>query len=707
MTLHRWYGGRRWGPLLFQAALLSLLIMHPLAPVRGQPAPSDSLSIVRERHSLFEQLRVGVALGVEWARQDVRFNVYEPDADSCGIFEGASRTGLAVSIFFETPLLPGPPLWLTSHLTFLDLSTQLAAPGRTDLLRRPDGEYVSVQTEHRYDLFLSAIQFSAGPSWEFFRGLRVAAEPSITFTWAGEPRQTEHIIQPLGVTFLETGSDVRPIFGAIVPDFRTVLFGIDFSIGGKIDLTERLAIHPEARLGIPFGSIAKNLSWHELGVGGSVGISYDFAPHRQPDTLELPPDNVPRPFLSATIKAYGVDEQGNRYDNPVIEIEETPWIESVPMIPFIFFDSAEVSIPARYVLLRSDEDADRYTVDSLLGISPMDIHYQILNVVGERMRKTPGVTLTISGTVSGDEVSLGGSRLGRERAETVARYLIEIWRIDPARIATEFVAHSVSASPEVTMEGRQENRRAELRFSDQEMAAPVVIHRLATIASPPSVTFSPTILHDTSIAEWYISVVQGEKELLRFEGDNSSTSLRQQKQWSLADLRVNRDLTPITYRLVVRDTVGQMVSDEGAFRIIERSQQRQIDSLGQKLQVLEVSIVGFGYNSADLLPRHLSQLYELAGSLSQDAKVTIIGYTDRVGEPDRNRALSLARARKVHESLRNSRVRRGESLPPSVSVVGLGSEREVFRNDLPEGRLLSRMVQITISQRAAEREEGR
>jgi outer membrane protein OmpA-like peptidoglycan-associated protein len=96
----------------------------------------------------------------------------------------------------------------------------------------------------------------------------------------------------------------------------------------------------------------------------------------------------------------------------------------------------------------------------------------------------------------------------------------------------------------------------------------------------------------------------------------------------------------------------------------------------------------------------VAQLQDVAGAISDDAEVTITGYTDRVGDAVGNRQLSLDRAKAVQSALRAIRQHAGHAVASQqMTVHGLGNEQEVFNNDLPEGRLLSRMVQITIMKR--------
>jgi len=71
------------------------------------------------------------------------------------------------------------------------------------------------------------------------------------------------------------------------------------------------------------------------------------------------------------------------------------------------------------------------------------------------------------------------------------------------------------------------------------------------------------------------------------------------------------------------------------------------------------------------------------------AGVRVEGHTDNIGQPDFNRALSLARAQAVVDYL----VKQGLQ-SARFKAVGLGPDRPVVPNDTREGRLKNRRVEI-------------
>lgn len=295
--------------------------------------------------------------------------------------------------------------------------------------------------------------------------------------------------------------------------------------------------------------------------------------------------------------------------------------------------------------------------------------------------------MTIVGTRSGDEES---DSVALRRAESLQNYFVRVWGIDRRRLQIRSGEPTLPSSEE-TAQGRAENRRVEFRFDGESLLTPVIIERLARVASPPAVTFEKEVITDTLLASMVVRVMQGEKELLRFvEGDSGGASSR---FWPLSDLRINRDLTPIRYRFEVTDVTGQTAVDEGEFRVLER-----VTREGEKsVEINEYLLAGFVYNSADLSPAHVAAIYEIARAAGPDAWVEIVGYTDEVGDDQRNRQLAIDRAERVAATMREARDALGLDGDLEIQIRGSGEiDAEEFDNGLPEGRIFSRMVRVTI-----------
>lgn len=687
------------------ALLVSLAITSTISLLAQEPEQQSKSSV---EDSSVRRFRFGASVGYSMTEFN-RFNVFS-SGSGCGQFEGGTNKPF-IKVFIESPLDSIEHFWLNSSLRVRLMSASLHSGTTTFESVLPNGTSVDVVQQYAMDLSLLAVGAGIGPTWEFLPNYRVSIIPSVSWLSSSNQRWTEQILEPLGWAFTETGGPERPIEGNL--SVRPIQFDINASFSARVQIGRRLALLPELEVGVPLTSIARDFYWNGISYRAALGFTYDFLVRREaPQPIvepvaELPqPDtangDLPRPYhphLSAVITARGIDAQGQEYDNPVIEIEEAPWTESMPVVPYVFFDEGSGQIPGRYDLLDARRRTERYYVDSLIGVDAIDVHHQLLNVLGMRLREHPSVTAIITGTTSGDEKNRAS--LGLARARAVRSYLVDIWGIDSARLTVTSSARPTPPSNEETIDGREENRRVEFEFSDALMLEPVVIHRLARIATPPAIHFYPDIVADTTVVEWSITVLQGEKELLRLEGDAYQNPAGQKKLWSLADLRVNKDFTPIGYQLDVRDITGNTVTARGVFQVSEHVRVVDGDSLKGQLEVVEFNLVGFNFNSADLLTRHYSQLPLIAEAITDGAQVQIDGYTDRLGDPERNVQLSLERANGVGDALNVLLHRLNLPKPSSMTARGHGHREQPFDNTLPEGRMLSRMVRVTISRHLA------
>ena len=103
----------------------------------------------------------------------------------------------------------------------------------------------------------------------------------------------------------------------------------------------------------------------------------------------------------------------------------------------------------------------------------------------------------------------------------------------------------------------------------------------------------------------------------------------------------------------------------------------------------------FFTNSDKLLPSSKEDLNQLAIYLlqNQGQKATIYGHTDNVGSEDRNLKLSQNRAESVLEYLTEQGVQKNR-----LYAIGRGESEPKASNDILEGRLMNRRVEVQISE---------
>ncbi len=101
----------------------------------------------------------------------------------------------------------------------------------------------------------------------------------------------------------------------------------------------------------------------------------------------------------------------------------------------------------------------------------------------------------------------------------------------------------------------------------------------------------------------------------------------------------------------------------------------------------------FEFNKSDLMPAARARLAEVAQALKEveGRRITVVGYTDNVGNDDYNKDLSQRRAQAVRDFLVTQGVRQD-----LISAEGRGKDNAVASNATPEGRANNRRVEIVV-----------
>ena len=711
-------------------ASLVLFLFVPFISLYGQgssPQREPESIILAEE---IPQWRVGIAPLFGLTAHQITLDIYS-GSPGCGQFSNQISGLLGVNLFGEFSLLSSPSLLLRGGVSLqnrpINFVESFAQPARY-----LNGVSAQVITQHRLDVEMSGVGISGGMVWEPIRNLRLGVTPSLLFLSTGNVRQYEEIVTPIGASFTETDDYQRPVNRGEEFGFNNLGFEVSAFGGLRLPLGKHVALLPEIGVSLLTTSLETSYQWRTTTYHASIGLAwekrrkeYQLVPDPplladipeqpdQPDTTGLADaqdadtipvasgntDSLPTDHsqLHPEIQAFGVDDEGKLYRDPVIEIRETPWSRSIPMIPHIFFEKGKATIPKRYTRFSTADEVDGFTIESLPAITPVALHHHLLNILGSRLRTRPEVSVTILGTVSREERA-EDSTLALRRAKSVRDYLVDTWKIDPRRVRID-AGEPGNPSSEETEDGRSENRRAEFVFDGESLTRPVVVERLASIASPPAIRFQVNF-HSNAVVDWNITVHQGGRLLLRLDSTSDASSTSATKYWPLGELRINRDLTPIYYRIEITDTSGATASVEHSFNVREHVT-RDPERDGGDLQVKEFLLVGFGYNKADLRTEHHSEIYEIARTAGEGGWIEITGYTDRVGDAEHNRELAIQRARNVEKTLQDvrSRLSLPELLITNVRGVSEGND-ELFDNNLPEGRIFSRMVRVTVNRQTA------
>lgn len=189
----------------------------------------------------------------------------------------------------------------------------------------------------------------------------------------------------------------------------------------------------------------------------------------------------PRLVLSgAMVKSINEGERSSsKLGKSIVFGRYASWTQS-PLLPVLFFERGSATFPSRYRFLGSRAEADHY-VDTQQVIfaelrprywSPTGKdakYYQLLDVVGYRMRRSPSTRLKVRGEYSSEEGESEG--VARLRAEAVRDHLTTVWGIARERVELEPVR--LGCSEQANRWGQEEARRVVLTGSDTSLLAPV------------------------------------------------------------------------------------------------------------------------------------------------------------------------------------------------------------------------------------------
>ncbi len=502
--------------------------------------------------------------------------------------------------------------------------------------------------------------------------------------------QQEELIAPASGVFIGPGGERTQVRNAYTGelDQPDVQIGAQVQIDYDLPLNkyETMLFTPELSYTFPLTRVRSDLDWRIHQVRAGVALKYSLpVPEHPSEPKEILPPLPPQsePVLAGEFRALSF-ARGKEVDGLRVTVEEFVSVQMRSLLPYIFFDDGSSEIPERYARLESDE-ADGFGLSRLHNRSTLDVYHQMLNTIGLRMRENPTARLTLIGANSDRGEEAGDISLSRARAERVKEYLVDVWSIASERIATAARNLPVTPSNPDDPDGIAENRRVEIVSTMPEILAPVTTADTVRLVDPPTLRMKNTTRADAGISAWRIAVGQGEKTLKEFAGGGTIPSV---VDWNMAadDGTIPVGEKPLHAVLSVRDGRGKDLAlhdtvDVEWISIRRKREERLGDTIFHRY-----NLITFDFDRANLTPATMRIIDMVRERTQPGSIVEIAGYTDRVGDEAHNRDLSRLRAVNTARALG----------VPAEQAIGLGESVTRFDNDLPEGRFLSRSVDITV-----------
>ncbi len=666
--------------LVCSAAIQTALAMLMIVSI----ARAQSDSAAHDRADLFlRNVSIGGFGGADLNESFTNFR-YLPGVPACSpaYQRGSGVSGMA-GLAALIPL--GRDLSLTGRAGYTGLETTLTTDESTMI------SVASVATpatiRHSVAATLGVVGLDAGLSYRLFGNLYVGASIGAGYLLQKHFIQKETLQQPSTIgTFSENNSRTRNQVEGTLPDAASILTSIAGGIRYVLPLNASGSLHaiPELAWSQGLTPIVRGIAWNVSSLRGGVSIVYtlpDPTPDLKPILTSPPPIVLPHvPALIAQIHASGVESDGTEEPAARLKVEEIYETRTSPLVPYIFFNEGDSVIPDRYARLSALQQST-FSVAKLYALDRISLYHHTLNIVGERLAATPSSTITLTGCNAG---GAGETRsLSMARAEAVRDYLTNVWRLSPERI--KIVARDLpqNFSPVSDSDGTLENCRVEIASSEPSVIAPVLLADTVRSGTPPRIRFHPTAITEAGITGWRLIASQDGTELKVFSGTNT---LPRSIDWDLnADQQhIPRSPGKLDYMLSVQDSRGAKASAEDTLAIEQFTLIKKKLHLVNNAEIERYSLLLFDFKSAELSSAYVEVLHSIKAHLKPGSTVTVEGYCDRIGNPQSNRILSEERAKATAKELGapNSDVR--------------GSNELLYDNNLPEGRVYSRTVEVTV-----------
>ena len=560
---------------------------------------------------------------------------------------------------------------------------------------------------------------------------RVFFGPSIGLLISPSWKSTSTIVSPNNVTF-NSGKNDTTFIDESIPNVNALQFGFGMGIGHHFSITKDMVLVPEISASIPFSQILSGPDWKqtsiilgmslrwgmgavkeevirraevidtiEVNVNERIGSMFiegqkkstrsieAFETHNiitetveRTDTLKvgLPPKQSPKPVMKIHIAQDEESEEVN-----AINVRGQLVTEAFPILPMVYFSEADANLHPRYRQLRVIEGFASDKLEPLVS----EQHKDILNIIGDRMNKNMQANIELRGfsdpTTENSDCELAGKRVG-----TVREYLANVWNVDRSRIMIEMDSRKCSPdNPTMSRipQGYEENRRIEILSEQKDILAPVIRSRYVEITeyTPKDLYISSSETIGENIISWKLASQLGDSVLHAKDGAQLPLWIQMPIEKEDARLMQQSMNDQLQMSMIIQDNEGDVGSAEVSIPI-------QRDTTNFAIQRL--SLMHFPVQKATLDKQGRNAIDAFLQDLEDNASISIIGYSDNLGNAQSNLELSKERAETVFKYIR--------SIKPKSNIVkvnGLGSTAlppGIRSHELPESRFLSRTVQIEI-----------
>lgn len=624
----------------------------------------------------------------------------------CPKFTTGIGTGLSFGVLYDLPIST-EQWYLSLRAGYKDYSAKLTT--RESILLEGGIQGIF---EHRVTSTLASIGVESWAGYEMLPNLTFATGIRAGFVTKHDYSQIEVIVEPADYGVFSNGKSFRNDTSGIIPNAGNIslnlLLGISYQL--PLNVNKTLFLVPELQFSYGLSPVISGYDWQAH--SAHFGIALKYSPKSSPKTPpvikegskpetsvivqnKVIPDTIEtkkteadikvletkKPALMASLKAVGVGIEGNEQALERIKIEEFASTALHPLLQYVFFEENSAEIPEKYVRI-GQEYTNKFSLLDFLGSNSMEVYYGLLNIVGYRMKTAPHSTVTLTGCNSNEGVEKNNKKLSRARAESVKKYLMDVWEISPKRINIKERNLPSKPSNSLIETGREENRRVEISSDEGEIITAIVLGDTLRTITPPVIRFHPKTNKDAVLSEWNVSTMQEHKISMKYEG---KSTLDSSVDWKVTrEIGRRRVADTIEYSFNVRDAFGQDTTVYGIIPVEQVTIQKKRDEKLTDKKIDRYNLILFDFNRADIDKRNMSILTFVKKRISPESRVSITGFTDQTGDEEYNTRLAQMRAASAAQALKLK-----------AKLIPRQSE-QYFLNTTPEGRFYNRTVEIQV-----------
>ncbi len=629
----------------------------------------------------FKASAIGLYGGVNFNQHFSDFRKLPGTYDCCPEYSDGSGTGFSIGALYSMPLAD-----------FLMFDIRLGYFTRNGLLEYDENVVLNYKGDayngvfgHLLDAGLGSISLEPIFGFKIFEGLKfnIGLHAGLMINKTYSLKET--IKDPVDGTF-ENNERERLVQTGDIQEAQSLEYSVLGGLSYDIPLDSRKVwyLTPEVFYYYAFSDVLNDYKWKVNTL--HAGLAVKYAPWEAEELAETEEEVPPKyPYLEGRIRAVGLD--ADSVEKPVLEfvVEEFLSTDVKPLLTYIFFDEGSSDFRPVYKLLTPEETVG-FSEKEIAKEHTLDVYYNVLNIIGERMQKYPDAKINIEGCNSNEGVEKNNIQLSEARAQKVYDYLKNVWNIDESRMRITSRNLPQEPSNPSKQDGIVENRRVEITANKYEIIAPVIVNDTFRTVNPPVARFYPEVKAEAGVKKWELVAWQNNTLVNTFsdEGD-----LPEYIEWKFEkdQRKIPKQEKNLNYRLTVTDSADQVKQTEVQELPVQviSVQKKKRDKVKDKY-IDRYSLILFSFDKSELSYYNKTLTKFIKSRMKPDSKVFVYGHTDRMGDDNYNLKLSKQRAQAVAK----------EFTDYDVTVNGFGEAELMYDNDLPEGRFYCRKVDIVI-----------